>query len=107
MPRLAGGGERFTGMLARAKATVGAMVVAGALALSAGGVAHADTFWQCATFARMFSGIQLFGDAWTWWNQASGQIGVWFIDGATLSSVSFFTPGQVPDTNWKIPNIWN
>jgi len=42
-----------------------------------------------------------------WWNQASGQIGVWFIDGATLSSVSFFTPGQVPDTNWKIPNIWN
>jgi len=23
------------------------------------------------TFARMFSGIQIFGDAWTWWSQAS------------------------------------
>jgi surface antigen len=60
-------------MLARAKAMVGALVVAGTLALSAGGAAHADTFWQCATFARTFSGIQLFGDAWTWWNQALGK----------------------------------
>jgi len=60
-------------MLARAKATIGAMVAATALALCAGAPAHADTFWQCATFARMFSGIQLFGDAWTWWNQALGK----------------------------------
>jgi surface antigen len=60
-------------MLKRAKATLGAMTVAAALALSGTGVAHADTFWQCATFARMFSGIQLFGDAWTWWNQALGK----------------------------------
>lgn len=29
--------------------------------------------WQCAQFARMFSGIQLFGDAWTWWGQALGK----------------------------------
>lgn len=29
-----------------------------------------DPYWQCVTFARMFSGIQLFGDAWTWWRQA-------------------------------------
>ena len=29
-----------------------------------------DPYWQCVTFARMFSGIQLFGDAWTWWSQA-------------------------------------
>ena len=57
-------------MFRRVKATLGSLVVAGALALSAGGAAHADTFWQCATFARMFSGIQIFGDAWTWWNQA-------------------------------------
>jgi surface antigen len=27
-------------------------------------------YWQCVTFARMFSGIQIFGDAWTWWRQA-------------------------------------
>ena len=28
---------------------------------------------QCAPFARMFSGIQLFGAAATWWNQAMGK----------------------------------
>ncbi|WP_246331835.1 CHAP domain-containing protein [Sphingomonas chungangi] len=33
------------------------------------------TFWQCATFARMFSGIQLFGAAAGWWNQAVGKYG--------------------------------
>jgi surface antigen len=31
------------------------------------------SFWQCATFARMFSGIQLFGAAASWWNQALGK----------------------------------
>lgn len=30
-------------------------------------------FWQCVTFARMFSGIQLFGNAATWWSQAVGR----------------------------------
>lgn len=29
--------------------------------------------WQCAPFARMFSGIQLFGAAAGWWNQAIGK----------------------------------
>lgn len=29
-------------------------------------------FWQCVTFARMFSGIQLFGNAATWWGKAIG-----------------------------------
>ncbi len=29
--------------------------------------------WQCAQFARLFSGIQIFGDAWTWWGQALGK----------------------------------
>lgn len=29
--------------------------------------------WQCVTFARQFSGIQLFGDAATWWHQAVGR----------------------------------
>jgi surface antigen len=60
-------------MFARAKATLGCLAVAAALALSTGGAAHADSYWQCATFARMFSGIQIFGDAWTWWNQALGK----------------------------------
>jgi surface antigen len=34
--------------------------------------AQAQT-WQCAPFARFFSGITLFGDAWTWWGQATGK----------------------------------
>ena len=29
--------------------------------------------WQCAPFARMFSGIQLFGAAAGWWQQAIGK----------------------------------
>jgi len=29
--------------------------------------------WQCAQFARLFSGIQIFGDARTWWSQALGK----------------------------------
>lgn len=41
-------------------------------ALGAAPAAKADApYWQCVTFARMFSGIQIFGDAWTWWNQAT------------------------------------
>ncbi len=31
------------------------------------------TGWQCAQFARLFTGIQIFGDAWTWWSQAAGK----------------------------------
>jgi surface antigen len=29
--------------------------------------------WQCVTFARFFSGLQIFGDAWTWWDGAAGK----------------------------------
>ena len=32
-----------------------------------------EPYWQCVTFARMFSGINIFGDALTWWNQAQGR----------------------------------
>jgi surface antigen len=35
--------------------------------------ASADTYWQCVPFARLISGIQIFGDAWTWWQQAAGR----------------------------------
>ena len=41
-----------------------------------------EPYWQCVTFARMFSGINIFGDAWTWWNQA----------------VSKFRTGDAPET---------
>jgi surface antigen len=35
--------------------------------------AVADTYWQCVPFARLMSGIQIFGDARTWWQQAIGK----------------------------------
>jgi len=53
-----------------------AAVVAASLTFFSVGVAPAQAdapYWQCVTFARMFSGIQIFGDAWTWWNQASNR----------------------------------
>ena len=34
--------------------------------------AHAQ-FWQCAPYARMISGIQIHGNAHTWWDQAAGR----------------------------------
>ena len=42
-------------------------------AIPAAADAQATTFWQCVTFARMYSGIQLFGNAATWWSQAVGK----------------------------------
>ncbi len=30
----------------------------------------AEGYWQCVPFARLMSGIQIFGDARTWWTQA-------------------------------------
>jgi len=53
-----------------------AAVVAASLGFFAlgSGPASADApYWQCVTFARMLSGIQIFGDAWTWWGQATSK----------------------------------
>jgi len=30
-------------------------------------------YLQCVTFARQFTGMQIFGDAWTWWDKANGR----------------------------------
>jgi surface antigen len=32
-------------------------------------------FRQCVPFARYHSGVDLYGDAWTWWDKAAGQFG--------------------------------
>ena len=32
-----------------------------------------DYVGQCVPFAREASGIQIYGDAWTWWDQAEGK----------------------------------
>jgi surface antigen len=45
-----------------------------AMALVAASAAAAqEPYWQCAAFARQFSGIEIRGDAWTWWNLAEGR----------------------------------
>jgi surface antigen len=64
-------GRDFANMMKRLTAAA----VAATIAFSCVGTtaAHADPYWQCVTFARMFSGIQIFGDAWTWWEKASGK----------------------------------
>ena len=43
------------------------------------GGAFADDYWQCVPFARLISGIQIFGDAWTWWSQAAGRYQTGFV----------------------------
>jgi len=52
-------------------------MVAGAAMLLAGQAAGAasllDYVGQCVPFARAASGIQIYGDAWTWWSQADGK----------------------------------
>jgi surface antigen len=58
-------------MMQRTKALAGSLAVVVALALSSVG-ARAEDYWQCAAFARVFSGIQIVGDAWTWWEKANG-----------------------------------
>ena len=39
------------------------------------GTAGASTSLECAPFARQVSGIQLYGDAASWWDQAAGRYG--------------------------------
>lgn len=47
------------------------LIVAGAMPAVA--QSFEGRFWQCAPFAREFSGIQLFGRAAEWWDQAAGR----------------------------------
>jgi surface antigen len=35
--------------------------------------ANAQSYWQCVPFARMMSGVDLFGAAASWWRQAVGR----------------------------------
>jgi surface antigen len=60
-------------MLKRTRTLVGSLAVAAMVSLSPAGHASADTYWQCVPFARLMSGIQIFGDARTWWQQAIGK----------------------------------
>jgi surface antigen len=57
----------------RTRSLLGALAVAAMVSLSSTSGAVADTYWQCVPFARLMSGIQIFGDAYTWWRQAIGR----------------------------------
>jgi surface antigen len=57
-------------MIKTLRAIVGSMLLVGMVVAPA--AANAGSL-QCAPFARMFSGIQLFGAAAAWWNQAAGK----------------------------------
>ena len=56
----------------RTRALLGSLAAAAFVAFAPAGAA-ADAYWQCVPFARLISGVQIFGDAWTWWQQASGR----------------------------------
>ncbi|PKP94515.1 MAG: CHAP domain-containing protein [Alphaproteobacteria bacterium HGW-Alphaproteobacteria-16] len=49
-------------------------------------------FWQCAPYARMISGVEIYGNAHTWWGQAEGRYerGREPVEGAVMS----FAPTQ-------------
>ena len=65
-------------MYGRARASLGALFLALFVAFAPSG-AFADDYWQCVPFARLVSGIQIFGDAWTWWSQAAGKYQTGFV----------------------------
>ena len=64
-------------MLKRTRTLLGSLAAAAVMTLAPAG-AIADTYWQCVPFARLISGIQIFGDARTWWQQAIGKYDVGF-----------------------------
>jgi surface antigen len=41
--------------------------------VSGGGGSHLPDYLQCVPYARRVTGIQIFGDAHTWWGQAEGR----------------------------------
>jgi surface antigen len=60
-------------MRQRTRAYVGSLAAAVLIAIVPMASAVAGGYWQCVPFARLMSGIQIFGDAWTWWSQAAGK----------------------------------
>ena len=74
------------------KRLTAAFVSAALVGLSFGSGANAQGL-QCVQFARLFSGIQLFGDAGTWWGQALGKYARGFTPES--GSVLVFKPSGV------------
>lgn len=49
------------------------LIVLVALTTNPAAASILDYVGECVPFARQASGIQIFGDAWTWWDQADGR----------------------------------
>ncbi|MFY8142871.1 MAG: CHAP domain-containing protein, partial [Caulobacter sp.] len=60
-------------MTKRTRTLLGSLAAAAMISLVPVSGANADGYWQCVPFARLMSGIQIFGDARTWWSQAAGK----------------------------------
>ena len=60
-------------MLKRPRAVIGSLAAAAVMLFAPVSSAWADTYWQCVPFARLISGVQIYGDAYTWWRQAVGK----------------------------------
>ena len=60
-------------MTKRTRTLWGSLAAAAMISLLPVSGAVADGYWQCVPFARLMSGIQIFGDARTWWGQAAGK----------------------------------
>lgn len=60
-------------MLKRPRAFFGSLAAIAVMTFAPLSGAAADTYWQCVPFARLISGVQIYGDAWTWWRQAVGK----------------------------------
>lgn len=41
--------------------------------VTGGGGTHLPPYLQCVPYARQVTGINIYGDAWTWWGQAEGR----------------------------------
>jgi surface antigen len=48
-------------------------------AVTGGGAANLPPYLQCVPYARQLTGIQIRGDAWTWWDQAEGRYARGFV----------------------------
>ncbi|MFT3976959.1 MAG: CHAP domain-containing protein [Sphingomonas bacterium] len=53
--------------------TIGLAALSALAGVAPAGAALLDYVGQCVPFAREASGIRIFGDAWTWWDQADGK----------------------------------
>ena len=52
---------------------IAALLIALSVFMPATASASSTKFWQCVTYARQVSGIQIRGNAETWWGQAAGR----------------------------------